>query len=206
MLLVGLTGGIGSGKSSISRAFAGRGAHILDADQLAREVLAPGSEVLDEVAAELGGDILTESGDLDRARLAERIFDDSDARATLDGILHPRINELARRRAAAIGDRFPKAVVLYDAALLLESGAENLVDRVLVVDADPETQVRRAVARGDRDAGQVRAIMAAQWSRERRLRHADDRIDNDGDWAETLRQVEELMERYRRLAGADGAP
>ncbi|KPV41414.1 hypothetical protein AN478_02225 [Thiohalorhabdus denitrificans] len=204
MLLVGLTGGIGSGKSSVSRAFGELGAHVLDADELAREVLAPGSGALDEVVAALGRDLLTAEGQLDRARLAERVFSDDEARSTLEAILHPRINALAHSRAQALGERFPGAVVLYDAALLLESGARDMVDRVAVVDVDPEVQVQRAVARGDRDAEQVRAIMAAQWPRERRLRYADDRIDNNGPWAETEGQVRELMERYRRLAAQEG--
>ncbi|HKJ87606.1 MAG TPA: dephospho-CoA kinase [Gammaproteobacteria bacterium] len=207
MLLVGLTGGIGSGKTAVSRAFRERGAWVIDADQLAREVLAPGSEALDEVAETLGPDVLTPAGELDRDRLAERVFADDRARAALDGILHHRINELARRRAAAIGSRCPDAVVIYEAAVLLESGARELVDRVVVVDVDEATQLRRAVARGDRDADQVRAIMRAQWPRQRRLACADDCIDNCGPWQETERQVEELMERFRRLAGpADGSP
>ncbi|MFP4561253.1 MAG: dephospho-CoA kinase [Thiohalorhabdus sp.] len=204
MLLVGLTGGIGSGKSSVSRAFAELGAHVLDADRLAREMLLPGSEALEEVTSALGRDLLTGEGALDRARLADRVFADDEARSTLEAILHPRINALARSRAEALGEQFPEAVVLYDAALLLESGAQEMVDRVAVVDVDPEVQVQRAIARGDRDAEQVRAIMDAQWPRERRLRYADDRIDNNGPWAETERQVRELMERYRGLAARGG--
>jgi dephospho-CoA kinase len=200
MLHVGLTGGIGAGKSSVSTAMRERGAHLLDADQLARELLVPGSEALAAVAAAFGRGILTGTGELDRAALARRIFADDDARATLDGILHPRINALERRRAAAIGDRIPGAVVVYDAALLLESGGQEGVDRVLVVDVSPEVQWERATARGERSPDQVRAIMAAQWPRERRLRHADDVIDNNGPWAETVAQVERLMERYRALA------
>ncbi|MFP4614420.1 MAG: dephospho-CoA kinase [Thiohalorhabdus sp.] len=204
MLLVGLTGGIGSGKSSVSRVFAELGAHVLDADRLAREMLLPGSEALEEVTSALGRDLLTGEGALDRARLADRVFADDEARSTLEAILHPRINALARSRAEALGEQFPEAVVLYDAALLLESGAQEMVDRVAVVDVDPEVQVQRAVARGDREAEQVRAIMDAQWPRERRLRYADDRIDNNGPWAETERQVRELMERYRGLAARGG--
>jgi dephospho-CoA kinase len=200
MLHVGLTGGIGAGKSSVSAAMRQRGAHILDADRLARELLVPGSEALAAVAARFGAAILTPDGELDRAALGQRIFADADERAALDAILHPRINALEAQRAAAIGERFPEAVVVYDAALLLESGGDEGVDRVAVVDVAPERQLERATARGDRSPDQVRAIMAAQWPRDRRLRAADDVIDNDGPWAETEAQVDRLMERYRTLA------
>lgn len=200
MLHVGLTGGIGSGKSTVARALVDRGAHLLDADQLARELLAPDSAVLDEVAAAFGGDILDTQGRLDRRALADRVFTDPERREVLDRILHPRINALERERAAAIGARFPKAVVVYEAPLLVESGAHRAVDRVAVVDVTPERQWQRAIERGDRPEEQIRAIMEAQCSREKRLRFADDVLDNDGPWQETERQLDVLMEEYRDLA------
>lgn len=200
MLHVGLTGGIGSGKSTVARALVDRGAHLLDADQLARELLAPDSAVLDEVAAAFGRDILDAQGRLDRRALADRVFTDPERREVLDRILHPRINALERERTAAIGARFPKAVVVYEAPLLVESGAHRAVDRVAVVDVTPERQWQRAIERGDRPEEQIRAIMEAQCSREKRLRFADDVIDNDGPWQETERQLDVLMEEYRDLA------
>jgi len=200
MLHVGLTGGIGSGKSTVARALMDRGAHLLDADQLARELLAPDSEVLAEVVSAFGPDILDSQGRLDRPALAERVFADPDKREVLDRILHPRINALERERAAAIGARFPHAVVVYEAPLLVESGAHRAVDRVAVVDVAPERQWQRAIERGDRPEEQIRAIMEAQCSREQRLRLVDDVIDNDGPWQETERQLDELMEDYRELA------
>ncbi len=200
MLHVGLTGGIGSGKSAVARALMEKGAHLLDADQLARELLAPDSGVLDEVVAAFGREILDTQGRLDRRALADRVFADPEKRAVLDRILHPRINALERERAAAIGARFPNAVVVYEAPLLVESGAHPTVDRVAVVDVPPERQWQRAVERGDRPEEQIRAIMEAQCSREERLRFADDVIDNDGPWQETERQLDVLMEDYRELA------
>ncbi len=204
MLVVGLTGGIGAGKSAVARALRQRCAHLIDADQLARELLAPEGDALQEVVDAFGNGILDAQGRIDRARLAAEVFADEAARATLEAILHPRINALARRRAAAIGSRLPEAVVVYEAPLLLESGAADQVDRVLVVDVTPDVQWERAMSRGERPADQIRAIMAAQWARSDRLRHADDVIDNNGPWEDTEAQVEALMERYRALARTGG--
>jgi dephospho-CoA kinase len=201
VLQVGLTGGIGAGKSAVSRYFRELGAHILDADRLARELLAPDSPVLQEVVAALGEDLLDGDGCLDRNRLAGRIFADDSVRQQLEAILHPRINALARERAAAIGHRLPHAVIIYEAPLLLESGADAWVDRVVVVDLPEALQRQRATERGERSAEQVEAIIAAQWDRQERLARADDVIDNSGPWAATAEQVEALMERYRALAG-----
>lgn len=208
MLHVGLTGGIGAGKSAVSQGFRERGAHVIDADQLARELLAPGSELLERVVAAFGRDLLDDDGRLVRSRLAERIFADDDARRQLEALLHPRINALEAERAAAIGARLPQAVVLYEAPLLLESGAAGNVDRVLVVDLPEALQLERATARGDRSDDQVRAIMAAQCRRQERLQRADDVIDNSGPWPATAQQIEALMERYRALAaeGEDRRP
>lgn len=200
MLHVGLTGGIGSGKSTVARALMDRGAHLLDADRLARELLAPDSVVLSEVVEAFGRDILDAQGRLDRRSLADQVFTEPEKREVLDHILHPRINALEEERAAAIGTRFPNAVVVYEAPLLVESGAHRTVDRVAVVDVTPERQWQRAIERGDRPKEQVQAIMEAQCSREERLRFADDVIDNDGPWQETERQLDALMEDYRALA------
>ncbi|MFB6260606.1 MAG: dephospho-CoA kinase [Thiohalorhabdaceae bacterium] len=200
MLHVGLTGGIGAGKSSVSEGFRERGAHILDADQLARDLMAPGSETLEEVADTFGRDILDDQGQLRRDRLAARAFGDDEARERLDAILHPRINALEARHAAAIGARFPGAVVIYEAPLLLESGADRNVHRILVVDLPEELQLERATARGERSPDQVRAIMAAQFNRQERLSRAHDVIDNSGPWEATERQIATLMPHYRTLA------
>ena len=200
MLVVGLTGGIGAGKSAVGQALRDRGAHLIDADKLSRELLAPDGPALQEVVSAFGPEVLDPMGRLDRSRLAELVFADEASRTALEEILHPRINALARERAAAIGARIPDAVVVYEAPLLLESGARDQVDRILVVDAAPEVQLQRAVARGDRSADQIRAIMDAQWPRETRLRQADDVVDNNGPWAETETQLDALMEKYRALA------
>lgn len=204
MLHVGLTGGIGAGKSAVSRGLRDRGAHVLDADRLARELLAPDSELLGRVVTEFGQDLLDDHGRLRRDRLAERVFADPAARKRLEALLHPRINALEQERAVAIGARLPTAVVVYEAALLLESGGARGVDRVVVVDVPEPVQRERAVARGDRSREQVQAIMDAQCTREERLRQADDVIDNSGPWSATERQLDALMERYRRLAGQGG--
>ncbi|MEF8794292.1 dephospho-CoA kinase [Thiohalorhabdus sp.] len=205
MLHVGLTGGIGAGKSSVSEGFRERGAHILDADQLARELTVPGSEALAEIIEAFGRNVLDDEGGLCRGRLAERVFADAGERQRLDAILHPRINALEKDRTAVIGAHNPHALVIYEAPLLLESGADRQVERILVVDLPEELQVERAIARGNRSADQVRAIMASQCSRRERLRRAHDVIDNSGPWQATARQIDALMAHYRTLA-ANGYP
>lgn len=201
---MGLTGGIGAGKSAVAHRFRELGAHLLDADQLARELLAPDSEVLREVTEVLGDDLLDANGRLDRARLAERVFSEPEARRQLDAILHPRINALEAQRAAAIAARLPDAVVIYEAPLLLESGGAAQVDRIAVVDLPEQLQLERVHARGDRDPDQARAIMDAQLPRAERLQQADDVIDNSGSWNATKAQVDGLLERYREMARARG--
>ena len=200
MLTAGLTGGLGSGKSAVADVLRNAGAHRIDADALARELLAPDSEVLTEVVATFGNGIVDAQGRLDRRLLGERIFANPDERAALEAILHPRINRLAQERIAAIGRRYPEAVVVYEAPLLIESGAHRWVDRVLVVDADEATQMARVQARDGRSAEQVWAMMAAQLPRDQRLAYADDVIDNNGQWHATREQAELLMERYRAQA------
>ncbi len=200
MLLVGLTGGIGSGKSGVAEVMRRYGAHILDADHLAREITSPGSPALTELVEAFGPDCLTETGELDRKRLAEITLSAPERRRLLEVILHPRINSLAQQRAGMIGEHSPGAIVIYEAALLLESGAERLVDRVVVVDLPEILQFKRASARGDRDPEQIRTMIARQWPRSKRLQYADDIIDNSGTWTKTEQQVVELMVQYRELA------
>jgi dephospho-CoA kinase len=200
VLHVGLTGGVASGKSSVAALFASLGAHILDADRLAREVTAPGTEGLRAILAEFGGGLCTASGELDRTALGQRVFQDPAALQRLEGLLHPRIRDLERERARAIAAEHPQAVVIYEAALLLESGGDQEVDRVAVVDVPPQAQWHRALARGSRQADQIRAMMDRQLARPQRLARADDIIDNSGPWSHTRDQVAELFTRYREWA------
>lgn len=195
---VGLTGGIGSGKSSVAAEFAALGAPIVDADAIARRIVEPGSPVLARLAEEFGSDILDESGALRRAELARRAFASERDTRHLNEITHPAIREIAEVELAAGEQATPNAVVVYEMPLLVETGQVSLVDVVVVVDVPEETQVERTVARGLEESD-VRARMTQQASRSDRLAAADFVIDNSGDLAEMRRQVlavwNELMAR-----------
>ena len=192
---VGLTGGIGSGKSAAAALLAGHGAVIVDADLLARQAVVPGSQGLAEIVDQFGAAVLTDSGELDRAALGEIVFADPEARARLNAIVHPRVRELAAQAEQAAG---PEAVVVHVIPLLVETGQQEAFDLVVVVDVDPDRQVRRVGRRDGLSAAQVEARMAAQASREQRLAAADVVLDNNGSPEELAAQVAELWERLRR--------
>lgn len=196
MLKIGLTGGIGSGKSVASNRFAELGAAVIDTDLLSRELVEPGQPALNEIVAEFGTSVLDARGHLDRARLRERVFADEAARKRLEAILHPRIRAEMLRRA----ERSDAPYVVFVIPLLFETGQQSLVDRVLLIDV-PETLQRARVA--DRDglqAGQIDAILAAQTDRATRLRLADDVICNDTNLDDLENAVRALHERYLQLA------
>jgi dephospho-CoA kinase len=188
MLTVGLTGGIGAGKSAVAGRLAELGAVIVDSDVLAREVVAPGTPGLAAVAAEFGGTVLDAAGALDRARLAELVFADGGARRRLEGIVHPLVRA---RSAELIAAAPPGAVVVNDVPLLVEVGLAPTYHLVVVVEADPEVRVARLVGRG-LAAGAARARIAAQASDERRRAAADVLLDNSGSRDALRSQVDAL--------------
>ena len=195
MLLIGLTGGIASGKTLVSDRFARHGAPVIDADLLAREVVRPGSEGLKALITRFGTTILTPSGELDRSALRKLIFANPSARKAVDETLHPRIRALSDERIeAARTAGHPYAV--YAVPLLVETGQIERFDRIAVVDVPVEVQLERLMARDGTDEAQARAILAAQASREARLAIADDIIDNDGPIERTLARVDELHGKY----------
>ena len=186
---VGLTGGIGSGKSTVAGMLADHGAIVIDADVIARRIVEPGSPVLARLADEFGADIVDDDGTLKRALLAERAFASDRATRHLNEITHPAIRELAEVELADAESR--ASVVVYEMLLLVETGQISLVDAVIVVDVQPETQIERAVARG-LDTDDVRSRMARQASRDQRLAAADHVIDNSGELSATAEQVERI--------------
>jgi dephospho-CoA kinase len=195
--VVGLTGGIGSGKSAVADAFAALGVDVTDTDRIAHALTAPGSAGLAGIVAAFGTDVLRADGTLDRDRLRERVFADSGARARLEAILHPLIRAEAAREVA----RWKSPYGLLVVPLLFERGGHrDLVRRTLVVDCPEEIQVARVTARSGLAATEVRAIMAAQLPRAERLARADDVLDNSGGREAIAPQVAELDRRYRRLA------
>ena len=190
---VGLTGGIGCGKSTVADLFAARGASIVDTDQIAHALTAPGGAAMPALVAEFGPEYATPDGALDRARMRALVFADPGARARLEAILHPRIREATA--AAALLATGP--YVIYVVPLLIESGSwRERVTRILAIDCAETTQVARVMARNGLEESQVRAIMAAQVTRAQRLAAADDVIVNDAGVADLLPQVERLHAEY----------
>ena len=196
MFTVGLTGGIGSGKSTIAGIFADLGVEVIDADLLAREVVEPPSAALDAIRARYGNKILTTAGTLDRPRLRELVFADEAERAWLEELLHPLIDEGIGQRIAAC----ESAYCLLVSPLLLETSQRRRVDRVLVADVSRQTQLRRSLLRDGGERGTIEAIIDAQASREERLREADDVIDNEGAQEALAARVRDLHARYLSLS------
>ncbi len=198
-LRVGLTGGIASGKSTVARRFAELGVAVIDADQAARTVTAPGQPSLRTIAARFGPDILSPGGELDRHALRQRVFADKGARRDLEDILHPLIRIEMERHAAEA----PGSYLVMSIPLLIEAGkAANRVDRILLVDADEATQVARVQARDGGSEAEARAIISAQASRAERQRAASDVLQNTADIAALHAAVDRLHERYLALAAA----
>jgi dephospho-CoA kinase len=198
MYLVGLTGGIGAGKSTVAQLLAARGAVVVDADRLAREVVEPGTEGLAEVRARFGSEVLAADGSLDRKALAGRVFGDADALAALNAIVHPRVADRFRQRLAELP---AAAVVVHDIPLLVETGAAGRYDLVVVVEAPEPVRVRRLATRGLTEP-EALARVRAQAPAEERAAVADVVIDNDGPQERLAPQVDALWQRILREASA----
>lgn len=196
MLVVGLTGGIASGKSEAARHFARLGVTVIDADQVARELVEPGQPALAEIVADFGDDMLLPDGRLDRATLGKRVFADPSARRRLEATLHPRIRASLSQQLQELDT--PYAILV--APLLLESHMTDLVNRILVIDAPHSLQRTRARKRDGHDDQRINQIMDAQFDRDRRLAAADDVICNDQDLEQLHRAVEAMHRKYLELA------
>ncbi|MGV9640131.1 dephospho-CoA kinase [Streptomyces sp. NPDC003514] len=198
MLKVGLTGGIGAGKSEVSRLLVEHGAVLIDADRIAREVVAPGTPGLAAVVEAFGEDVLAADGSLDRPRLGAIVFADPERLAVLNSIVHPLVGARSRELEEAAGD----AVVVHDVPLLTENGLAPLYDLVIVVDAGPDTQLDRLTRLRGMTEEDARARMAAQATREQRRAIADIVIDNDVPLEELRRRVKDVWEELVRRAHA----
>ena len=195
--VIGLTGGIGSGKSTAADAFAGLGATVVDTDAIAHELTAPGGAAVPEIARQFGKAFIDASGAMDRKRMRDLVFSDAEEKQRLEALLHPMIRAESERRIAAA----PGPYVIYAVPLLVESaGHRERVARVLVVDCPEALQIARVRQRNNLPEAQIRRIIASQIQRERRLSAADDVIDNSGDIAALHNQVRALHERYLALA------
>lgn len=200
-LTIGLTGGIASGKSLVQTEFEALGVPVLDADLVARTVVAPGTPAIAQIAAEFGSEMLLPDGSLDRRRMRERVFTEPDARRRLETITHPAIRaEMGRWREAQTAP-----YCLISVAILLEARMQDLVDRILVIDVPPSMQLQRLQHRDGIDEALARGMLAAQASREQRLAVADDVLRNDGSPEQTRAAVARLHAFYRDCA-ARGTP
>jgi dephospho-CoA kinase len=195
---IALTGGIASGKSAVAELFAAEGVPVLDTDQIARDVVEPGTPALTKIIAEFGTEVLDASGRLDRKRMRELVFADPAKRKRLEAITHPAIREELARRAGTASGLYQIHVI----PLLVESGRADTYDRVLVVDAPEADQLRRLQARDGASEEAAHRILAAQASREQRLSVADDVIVNTGTLADLRHFVRTLHENYELLAAA----
>lgn len=200
MLSVGLTGGIGSGKSAVSRLLVERGAVLVDADLVAREVVAPGTPGLAQVVAEFGPDVLRPDGALDREALGRRVFHDPAALARLNAVVHPLVGRRTVELAAAAAAE-GTAVLVHDVPLLVENDLAGRYDLVVVVDAPPELQLRRLVEQRGMTDSDARARMARQATREQRLAAADEVVCNDGTLEQLRTRVDALWSRLRARVG-----
>lgn len=196
--IVALTGGIGSGKTTVANAFARFGATIVDADVIARQIVEPGTPALAAIAAHFGNEILQADGSLDRARLRQLIFNHPAEKAWLNQHLHPLIHQETQRQLALVSSPYALWVV----PLLVENDLHTRADRVLVVDADRETQLARTMARDGSSREQALNILSAQASRHQRLAVADDVIDNSGNLRDIEPAVALLHQRYLELAAS----
>lgn len=197
MLKIGVTGGLGSGKTAVSQAFARLGVPVIDTDDISRALTSVEGAALPRLREAFGDSIFSADGSLNRKALRALILNDSVAKSRLETILHPMILQEVTNQLARVNDSFVMIVV----PLLVETGAyDNIINRVLVVDCDEATQVHRALARGGWEESEIRAMMAAQASRQTRLKQADDVINNDGGIDALTAQVAALNEKYHALA------
>lgn len=200
-MVLGVTGGIASGKSTVVALLQRRGARVISADELSRELVEPGTPALRALVAHFGSQILHSDGTLNRQLLGEVVFADAEQRKALEAILHPAIGELSQQRLQQAVDAVgPGGLVVYEAPLLFEVGAESRVDKVLTVTVDPAVQLRRLMVRDGSDASAAGRRIAAQMSQAEKVDRADYVIDNSGTLESLEQQVDQLL---RRLAAAD---
>lgn len=202
MKVIGLTGSAGTGKTSVARHLKMLGAEVIEADEIARQLTAPGEPLLEKIAAAFGPDLILPGGILDRAKLRQLIFSDEAARKKLDEITHPPIIAAIEKRLAELRRRpAPPQVVVVEAPLLFETGLERLFDEVWVVIAEPEAVVRRLVARDRIPPEQAQAMIAAQMPQAEKMRRANRVIDNSAGFRHTRNQVEYF---YKQVLAAQG--
>lgn len=196
MLVIGLTGGIGSGKTTVADCFARLGVPIIDTDELARELVQSGQPALDEITQQFGNEILNNDGTLNRRKLRQLVFSAAAARRKLESILHPRIRSAVKSQIKSLSSPYCIVVI----PLLFESGQADLVHRILVIDCEEQQQIQRATKRDAVELENIQAIMASQVSRQTRLDKADDIIHNNTAPEDLEPQIKHLHQQYLQLA------
>ena len=194
--VVGVSGGIGSGKTTVTDMFKGLGIDVIDADVIAREVVEPGSPAVQKIVDKFRGDIIEQNGHLNRTKLREIIFSQPELKIWLNALLHP----LIREQMAVQTQQAKSPYCILSVPLLVENNLNNSVDRVLIVDVSEQTQLDRTLKRDQVDQQQIRSIMNSQASRTQRLAVADDVIDNNGEQKELVEQVHKLHDNYLEIA------
>ena len=199
MILVGLTGGIASGKSLVSKLLKELGAYIIDADEISHEVIKPGESAYQEILQQFGGEILNEDGTIDRLRLGRLVFSDPGRRALLEGIVHPPVFAIEEARRRQIAQQDPQAIIIFDAPLLIETRAYELMDKVIVVYANRRTQLKRLMERDHLDYDEAKRRIAAQLPLGGKRQYAD-YIINGGDSPEQIaKQTEAIFQELKAL-------
>jgi dephospho-CoA kinase len=200
MLIVGLTGGVASGKTVVSQILREEGAYLIDADQIARDLVRPHTSTWNELRRVFGDGILDEDGSVHRKKLAVKVFSDPEQRNLLNQLLHPRIKEEIGRKVKEIGQKDPEAIVVIDAALLLEVGDYREMDRLIVVASTETQQIERLRNRNGVEEEEAQKVLASQMPLEEKLKVADFIIRNEGSLEETKRRAKEVFQELRRIA------
>lgn len=200
MLIVGLTGGVASGKSAVSKIFKEEGATIIDADQIARELVQPHTPTWNELRRVFGKGILDKDESINRKKLATKVFSDPEQGELLNRILHPRIKAEIDRRVKEIGQKTPEALIVIDAALLVEKGDYREMDKVIVITSTERQQIERLRKREGADPEEARRILASQMATEEKIKVADFVIRNEGSLEETKRRAKEVFRELKRIA------
>ena len=200
MLIVGLTGGVASGKTAVSRVLKEEGAYIIDADQIARELVQPHKPAWNELIRAFGQEILQEDGSIHRKKLAEKVFADPEQRKLLNQILHPRIKEEMDRRAKKIGEKDPEAIVVIDAPLIVELGDHREMDKLIVVTTTQTQQIERLKDRDGTSPKEALRIVSSQMPMEEKLKFADYVIQNEGSLEETKKRAKEIFKDLKKVA------
>ncbi|MCS1351591.1 dephospho-CoA kinase [Mechercharimyces sp. CAU 1602] len=197
-MIVGLTGGVATGKSTVAKMLVARGARLIDADQLARTVVEPGTEGLAKVRAKFGESVITTEGELDRGRLRHLIFQDESLRTAINEIIHPLVRQEMRRQIMRYREADPEEVIILDIPLLYESQLTHMVESVIVVYVPFRIQLERLILRDQMGQAAAERMLAAQWSIEKKKEMADFCIDNSKDLVDTERQVDLLWRQLTR--------